>query len=40
LKSEISLDTGFKAVRPQLAINILHNHMLTMVILMVLKNVN
>jgi len=26
-KSEISLDTGFKAVRPQPAINILHSHM-------------
>jgi len=31
---------GFKAVRRQLAINILHNHMCTMVIFIVLKNYN
>jgi len=30
---------GFKAIRPQLAINILHNHMWTMIIFIVLKNV-
>jgi len=29
-----------KAVRPQLAINILHSHMWTMVVFIVLKNVS